>query len=287
MNEVTCQTSKILDTETTSFTVGERFQLLCESKSNWVSESLTLEVPEELKYHIHPLRIEKLSDTKADLAVVSFLVGDHRLSNLKLDGKLISPIELKVSSVQDPKSPVKEPFGPILVEVSLPPLFPIALILGFILLILSFFLLPWLKKNRYQKKMALFYLKCRSELSPTEEFFRSIREINKNPVMWNEKEMRKPSQEVKELYSKFVLSLQILIGRTFEWPMTEHSKKEQDDFVNTIGQIDHELAKELLKLWFEIGRNQTTSLTGKDLSYMVDWSLKLAPSLAVLKRLNG
>jgi len=288
MSEVTCQIRKILNPEVKSVTVGERLQLHCESVSPWSDDkSLTLSVPEDLKYHFRQIQGERISDKKAEFAVVSFVVGNHRFEQLSVDGKTLAPFSLHVASVQDLASPAKEPYGPFLLGSQFPPLLPITLILFLIVLGIVASFVPWYKKSRFQKKLASFNLKTRQDLSPTEEFFRLIKDIKKHSALWNETEMNKESDEVKDLYAQYFRALQVLIGRVFNWPMTEHSLQDQKNFIIKIGTIDHESARELAKLWFETERIRNYPISGKDLLFMMDWSLRLVPSLTFLKRLHG
>lgn len=288
MNEITCQFRKVLNPEAQFVTVGERFQLLCDlSLAGTLQEPIILEVPPELKYHIQVLRADLVSDHTVDLSVISAVVGNHSLQNLKLNGIPIRPISLHVQSVQDPANPVQVPYGPMMVDTLLPPLLPMVLLL---LLILGFFvagLSPWYRKKRYQKQMALFHLKCRNDLSPLDEFFRSMRELKKNEALWNTKEMLKPSSEVQQLFQSYVLAFEILIGRTFCWPLTELKPKEKSKYLSLLAKIDHPAAQEIMRLFFEIERNRKSNLKGQDLAYMIDWAIRLAPEIALLKRLNG
>lgn len=287
MSEVECQVRFILNPEAQAVTVGERFQLQCQSQVPWPEGDLRFEVPESAKYQLRLLNLERLSDNSVDLSVTSVAVGEHRIEGAKIGGRDLPVVTVKVQSVQDPSNPVKEPYGPMLLDVNLPPLFPVA-VLGIILLLsLLFMVAPWFKKRRDKRIMNIFYTKCRSDLSPTEEFFKTIREIKKNSVVWDQKEMLTSSDQVRDLYKSYFTALQKLVGRTFDWPLTEMSPKVRQRYVSLLNEIEHEAATDLVKLWFETERNELQDLRGQDLSYMLDWSLKLAPQLPLLKRLNG
>jgi len=288
MSEITCQFRKVLNPEMKSLTVGERFQLLCDLASGLtIHEPIVVEVPPEFKYHLQILTANLVSDKTVDLAVTSAVVGNHTIQNLMLNGIPMSPLSIQVESVQDPANPVKEPYGPMIIQTVLPPTLPLVLMLFVILAFLGIGISPWYRKSRYQKQMAQFNLKYRNDLTPLDEFYRSMRELKKHEVLWNEKAMQKTSNEVQQLFQNYVLAFEILIGRIFSWPLTEVKPKEKAKYLSSLAKIDHPTAKEITKLLFEVERNQKSTLKGQDLAYMIDWAIKLAPDIVLLKRLNG
>jgi hypothetical protein len=286
MSQVECRIQKIMNLEKTSITVGERIHLHCQSSEPFLEANPSLEIPQELQHHIKVFKKETLSDSSIQATVTSVIVGEHTLKGLKLGEQDITPFSLHVESVQDPQNPVKQPYGPMVIEPSLPWMF-LLLLGGACLLGFSFFLVPWVKKNRQKNLMAQFLVQCQTELPPLEEFFKTIRQIKKNPELWNQSLMDQESQKVTELYGEYSKAMEKLLGRIFQWPLTEVGEAKQKIYIEELSKKNHPLGQEILNLWLEIKRQKTESIKGQDLSYLIEWSLKIAPELSILKRLHG
>lgn len=167
-----------------SLSVGREFFLTCQGEwpQDLQKESLTLDLPTKDKYTLKLLHFELRDLKTADLKVVSYLVGKHKLIELKLtDGKqslALSPVEFEVISVQDPANPKKEPFGPMgPLNLSWPLVYWI--ILGSVLAIFlstSFFIF-WkrIKRRQWLEEIRQYD----NALNPASQFHAELRKLQR------------------------------------------------------------------------------------------------------------
>jgi hypothetical protein len=207
-----------------SLTVGREFYLNCtgEWPKDLQQDKLSFSGDENLKYQIKLLGFEFRTPNDADLKVVSYLPGEHKLPNLVLtDGaqKLeLGPVEFQLQSVIQQGEKV-EPFGPMGPATIPVPLFYWIFILAVVVFLgLAGALRVW----RYQQRRAmLLRLKQHeSALTPLQEFHQSMRKLQRvNPAFYDREataeEFRQGLDELSRMFKMYV-SRRLSVP-AFEW----------------------------------------------------------------------
>lgn len=172
-----------LDLKATELTVGDVFYLDCLGSFSTFSARAQIKI--EPQYVFHFLRFENQEAQHARLALTSYRLGEHSLSQLNLlDGEnqitlsLENPVKISVKSVQDPQNPMKEPIGPLgPIEISIPLFF---WLIFSVVLAAAVSFIWWQERLRRKNKKLLADMNLdQYALSASAQFFQSLRKLQR------------------------------------------------------------------------------------------------------------
>lgn len=276
MSDLQCEIVKIQNPEDPSVTVGERFLLKCAGDvASLDLKTAELRLDEAEKYKLKLLRAMKSSSSEIQLEVLSDLVGTHQMKALQLVDKQTSVVlagfQFEVKSVQDPKSPVQEPFGSWgALTLSIPLLFWLLLValLGSISAVVF-----WrIHQVRQRKKIMKSILGSASSTSAESELFQKIRKLRR----------LEPAQEqMSEVISDLEKSFQVFLSRHFEipfihWPLQKSMKALKSEQAN-FDREDYLFLQQVLKELEKAKSSQSTS--ADDFRQLLSWVNQSASSI--------
>lgn len=232
-------------------TVGREFLLVCEGP--WTSslqiKELKFDLPKELEYQIKLQAFQFRNSTIAEIKVVSYLVAEHKIQNLKLtDGKMnieLGTIEFSVVSVlpkreeaaqmpqmqqqqkqqQQQAQQTQQPqsfasVGPVYVSIPWQYFFGLFLVLA---LVGSYLGYRWFLRSQ-RKALAKELAEHDSAMTPVAQFHHSLRKLRRENVLFIgaqvAAEMRLSA--LSELENHFRLYL----TRRFRFPANRWSDKQ-------------------------------------------------------------
>lgn len=255
-------------------TVGDRFTWACEGSVPAIDVSKAeLRLEEADKYKLKLFKIQKADNGALLLDVTSYVVGDHNLKAVQLvdaeNSLLLGDLKFTVTSVQDPKEPIKEPYGPMGPVRFFPTLFMI-LILAAVFILLLPVLLSWVKRRRRRKLMDK--LDSRSfQYAAFPELHRELRAQQRQYLFLTDPGAEGEEEERKLAFVSLKDSFQTYISRQFRVPaFTWRSGR----IVNTISQetrLRENALKDLGMTLREIERAERdpNKLTSRDLFQLV------------------
>lgn len=235
-----------LDTNT-SFTVGQKFAILCQGSTPMSDKSLVKIEPkkEENAYDLVLVREKFKSSNELFLSVTSWKVGKHKLGPVKIivgdnfiltDGPTIN-----VATVLSKDTQMNPPPGAMLFQ------FPKGFMygLGFLLVVLFAFLIKGYRRSRRIDRGMLKLHSLKTSLNPYFEFQKQIRVTKKSL----EKNMT--SAELIDLCSAFYKSLVIFVSFQVKSPLFILKDKEVVKVLSK-KKLDKKTIKEYFYINFEL-----------------------------------
>lgn len=258
------QVPEIPNWDYNALTVGHVFYLNCEGE--WPKlEKLSLELrtgdknPDTLKL----LAFEQKSETLAQLKLTSYVPGEYQFQAVQLvdneHSVLLDDLKFTVTSVQDPKNPVQEPYpalGPV--KLDMPLVYPLAL--GGVLLLLALALVYRIWRRRQKQKLLEQMRVGESALSPYHDFYKGLRELQRDFAT----NLSESAQKLNRLY-------RLYIGRTFKTPALDwRNGRILADIKNSHREYLKQNKKQLGQIFAELDRAiGSKSLTEKDLEQLM------------------
>lgn len=210
-----------LDLKSTELTVGDVFFLDCIGPFTNFGVKAQLKI--EPQYVFHFLRFENQEAQHARLALTSYRLGEHILSQLNLvDGEnqialnLENSVKVSVKSVQDPQNPAKEPLGPLgPIEMSIPLFFWLVF---FVVFAGAVGFVWWQERKRRKNKKLLAEMNLdQYALSANAQFFQNLRKLQRLAEGQMSLEQMKSSLAQLDQALRLYLARQFLIP-TMAWP---------------------------------------------------------------------
>lgn len=207
-----------------TLTVGERLTWACEPTApNSVNIDLAkaeLRLEEADKYKLKLLGAQKGENGTILLDTTTYVVGDHTLKAVQLvdptSSALLGDLRFTVTSVQDPKQPVQEPYGPMGPMRFFPILF-FALILVAIVLFLIPVILGWITRRRRRKLMET--LDAQSfQYAPFPEFHRVLRGLQREHLFLADPRSDSAEPEKLKAFGTMKDSFRVYLSRQFRVP---------------------------------------------------------------------
>lgn len=284
MLDVNCRLKLLLNPQAKSITVGELAKLQCQldQGQQWPPlNELKIEVPPEQQQAFYVHKLSLANPEELEILLTSVVVGDHQIQGVKLkhqdqDAYLIAPVSLKVSSVIDPQKPIKEPFGPMIIQN---PMLPTSFLISALVIVLILFLSGFwrmfkaIKNNRKKKAFAKL---VDNSLPAYQQLSNGLRAIRQSPWYWDKSFEVKNSSEVNELVQLFKQEFNIYIGRVYQVPLSEWSLKQQSKWYKNLGKSYHAQDVNLSKLWFEVQTLLAQPMSGRDLRYVYNHAIQIA-----------
>lgn len=260
---------------THQWTVGDLVLLNCSGSQEKLVGDIEFVLPKsEDKYKLQLLKLKKISDFESELTLTSYKAGDHKLEGIKLKASgeefVLSPLELKVNSVLDPKDQQPKPFeslGPLPLEF---PWLYLMIALGAILFVLGSLALKifhiW-QRQKWVKKIN----ELMTRQNPLAEFSTQVRKLKK------QLESVPFEESLNELEKQFLLFL----TREFVMPAHVYSHK----------MILKDLKKYHPEIYVKSGENikmglkelahlkKSSKLTEKDLVQIIDILMKVSEEI--------
>lgn len=215
-----CQIERANDSKE-PLSVGEVFSLACHGAGvDFNANESELRLDEADKYKIKLLKYEKTGDVH-HLQVTSYMVGEHMLKAVQLvDTKssvVLSPVQFTVASVQDPKEPKKEPYGPRdPMMMSWPWTFWAGIIFGLLVVI---FLISWQIRRQWQKrKLVQQVLDRESKLPAHTQFHQTVRQCLRGESQLLNAENVLSAETAEKLMGELDRAWKIYLTRTLLCP---------------------------------------------------------------------
>ena len=247
-----------------ALTVGHVFFLNCEGEWGAIDkETLELRTGDKNPDTLKLLGFEQRSESLAQLKLVSYLPGEYKFQAVQVVDKersvLLGDINITVASVQDPQNPVQEPYGAMgPVKLEMPLVYTLAIAGLALLLILTIGFRIWRRK---QKQKLLEQMRLgESALSPFHEFYRGIRDLQRNSAA----DLNAQAATLNQLY-------RLYIGRTFKTPalawgnrrLFADMAKNNRDFVKSQKPV-------MIKILAELQRAQSSkTMAEKDIEQLI------------------
>ncbi len=225
-----------LDLKATELTVGDVFYLDCLGSFSAFSAKAQFKM--EPQYVFHFLRFENQESQHARLALTSYRVGEHSLSQLNLlDGEnqinlsLENPVKISVKSVQDPQNPMKEPIGPLgPIEISIPLLF---WLFFSVVLAAIFSFIWWQERARRKNKKLLTEMNLdQYALSASAQFFQSLRKLQRQFDGLSTVDQLKTQDQMKTSLVDLDHALRLYLARKFLIPTLAWPDKKIISYVD-------------------------------------------------------
>lgn len=258
-----------------ALTVGDRFSFSCEGTDIPALDLAKAEIrlEEADKYKLKLFQVQKSPSGALLLDLTSYQVGEHTLKAVQLvdseNSVLLGDLKFTIESVQNPKEPVKEPFGPWGPIWFMPYLF-LALV-GTALVLFSLpFLFTWLKRRQRKKLMDILDSKS-FQYAAFPELHRELRRLQREHLFLadssapgDEASYQKAFQEMQGHYLTY-LSRHFRIP-AFQWTANQVVRALLKDFElpeKTLGQVAVSLRE------VERARKDPTKLNSKDLNQLL------------------
>lgn len=267
MADLNCRTDL---PEGKSLTVGDRFTWACEGSIPALSlEKTELRLEEADKYKLKLFKIQKSEQGALLLDTTSYMVGEHTLKAVQLvdpeHSVLLGDLKFTVSSVQDPKEPVKEPFGPMGPVRFFPVVF-LALIAAAVILFSIPFLVSWLRRRRRRKLMES--LDARSfQYAPFPELHRNLRSLQREFLFLADFGAEGSEEEKKTAFLRMKEFFRDYLSRQFRVPAFQWGSVAIVKALLRETSLKEEALKEVALTLREIERAEKdpVKLTAKDL----------------------
>lgn len=286
MLDVNCRLKLLLNPEAQSITVGEVVKLHCqlEPGQSWPPiDQLKVVVPsdQQLAFYVHQVGL--LNSQELEILSTSVVVGDHQIQGVKLthqdqEAYLLAPFNLKVASVIDQQKPIKEPFGPMIIQN---PMLPMNLLITVLaIFIISFVLGFWrlFKLLRYRRQVKAFNKLVDETIPAYQQLSRGLKAIRQSPRYWDKNFETEASPEVNELVKLFQQEFDIYVSRIYQIPLPQWSPNKKMRWYKKLGQSYQAKDIELSKLWFEVQTLSSQPMSGRDLRYIYNHAIQWALS---------
>lgn len=255
-------------------TVGDRFTWACEgSLPNLDISKTELRLEEADKYKLKLFRIQKGENGTLLLDVTSYVVGDHTIKAAQLvdaeNSVLLGDLKFTVSSVQDPKEPIKEPFGPVPPVRFFPILFVVLIASAVVILLIPVFS-SWLKRRRRRKLMEK--LDARSfQYAAFPELHRELRAQQRQYLFLTDPGAEGNEDERKLVFGMLKETFQTYVSRQFRLPAFTWKAGRVMQTVAQETRLRENALKELGTTLREIERadKDPSKLTSRDLFQLV------------------
>lgn len=284
MLEVNCRLKFLLNPDTQAITVGEVVKLNCplETGQNWPpANQLQVMVPSEQQYGFYVHQLSLVNPQELEILFTSVVVGDHQIQGIKLtdqgqEAYLIAPFNLKVKSVIDQQNPVKEPFGPMVIQNLMLPTNLIVTAAAIVVVLIIIGLVRFIKHIKNRRQIKAFAKLVDESLLPYQQLSQGLKVIRQSPWYWDKKLETQSSEEVNELVKVINLEFNIYIGRIYQRPLVQWSVNKQEKWFKKLAQSYVAQDVQLSKLWFEIKVLSAQPMFGRDLRYIYNHTIQWA-----------
>ncbi|PWU17011.1 MAG: hypothetical protein C5B49_09685 [Bdellovibrio sp.] len=300
MADLNCEMDKSKDTSVggeaaTGMNVGDRFSLLCHSSSplpelNAKTTDLLLE--EKDKYALKLLRWERRSPSELSLEVVSYRVGENKISAAQLvddsHSLLLNDLQFTVVSVQDPQKPQEKPFGPIGPVRFFPWAFVFAILIMLILTLLP--ILGWAVRRWRWRKWVREVIDQPFQFPPHQEIHRQLRLAQRKHPFLSDPQFAAENSALQEALRELEGFLLVFITRQYfvparHWTTRQLIRRLKDQ----APELDEARLAELQMVLAELAKAKaaTTALKTQDLAQLLRFIRHAADGLIISPRSVG
>ncbi len=218
MAELNCRTELL---EGKPLTVGDRFTWACEGAvPNFDFTNVELRLEEADKYKLKLFGVQKSEQGALLIDTTSYMVGDHTLKAVQLvdleNSILLGDLKFQVSSVQDPKEPVQEPFGPMGPQRFFPTLFFGLLVTALILFLIPIFL-GVIQRRRRRKLMETLDSKS-FQYAAFPELHRELRALERQHLFLADHRTEGSEDEKKISFETMKSAFRVYLSRQYRIP---------------------------------------------------------------------
>ncbi len=256
-------------------TVGQEFVLHCEGEWPLIqTEKAELRIDQADQDKLKLLSMNAVSNTKVDLIVTSYKVGEHHLKALQIvdadHSVVLSNLDFTIASVINPQEPPKEPYGPIGPLGLAWPIWYILFFLAILFAIVGRFVWAWRLRSQKRKLLAEMRL-FENSLEPAAQFFQVARPIQRGLGFFKSTDLQVP--EAAEWVDKLDQAYKYYLARRFEVPTLKWKKNRVlADLKKNHPVFLKQFSSELNRAWDELDRAQgdQNKLLVKDCQQILD-----------------
>lgn len=276
MADLQCTVQKIQQPEEPTMTVGERFLLSCSGAiPEMDGKAAELRLDEKEKYTLKLLRFERKSENEVQLEVLSDRVGKHDLKDVQIvdsqQSLVIPQLQFEVRSVQDPQSPVQEPYGSLGPMNLIVPWYywmGLLMVVSLIGIAITWRILRRVERRRQMQQI----LNAAPGTSPEGELFQKIRKIQRQADFLLRPNDLVPADDAAVVLNELDQAYRTFLSRVYLipialWPTGKALtalNREQD-------QLSEKNRKFTAKVLREMDRAQQAEHRGRDIAQMIEW----------------